>query len=325
MPAQVQSSIEVATLVGTALDAVYEIEDTNGSGSEANATYPQYMDVQKMDRAQEYNYRIGGFGKHIQRTEQQPVSYDGYEYGEVQTVRPANWALGLRISQEAIEDLAANPYGDFEQVKLEAWSEITRRFRRSATWTVEQECADIFTNATSTAAKYVMRDGTALASASHTGLKNPVPTWSNLPSASSLTQAALYDAITMTTIIPDDVGNYIPIEKEFTVMVGTWNLFKINEIIATLNQTDTANNTVNQVGPKGMIKLKPVVNQYLGSTFKGFILIAPTQASCRWKWRVKPEFAKESDFEAIAQKFRSRMRGVATVMDPHGIVVNTGA
>lgn len=321
MPAQILSRAEVSTLISTALDQVYEVEGSTTS-SEANATYPKVFDVSPMDRGQFINYRLAGFGQHVERGELEQIAYDQYEFGEVQTINPRNFALALRISQEAAEDLGANPYGDFAQAKLAAYGEITRRFRKSATWTVEVLCANILLNCTSTAAGYVGRDNLALGSASHVSLKNPVTTWSNLPTASSLSPNAIMRDITSLMTIPDDTGNYVPMEQTYKVVVSPYNLFRIDDILKTKGQVDTNNNNIN---PLDRFNITPVVWQYLGPTYKGHHTIAPQQATLQWRWRVKPEFTKDSDFEAIGIKFRSRFRGVPFVQDPHGIICDTGA
>lgn len=323
MTAQILSRTEVSTLISTALDMAYEVEGSTGS-SEANASYPKFFDVKNMDRGQFINYRLAGFGQHAERSELEQIAYDQYEFGEVQTIIPRNFALGLRISEEAAEDLAANPYGDFSQARLAAYSEITRRFRKSATWTVETLCANILLNATSTAAGYVGRDGLALGSASHTSLKNPVTTWSNLPTAASLSAIGIMSAITSLATIPDDTGNYVPIETEYKVVVSPYNMMRLDDILNTTGQVDSNNNNTNPIGKGSKWKITPVVDQYLGPTAKGWYVIAPQQASLEWRWRVKPEFTQESDFEAVAKKFRSRFRGVPFVKDPHGLIVNTG-
>lgn len=321
MASQILSRAEVSTLISTALDEVYEVEGKEGS-SEAKSSYAKFMDVKPMDRGQFINYRVAGFGQHAQRSELEQITYDQYEFGEVQTVTPLNWALGLRVSQEAIEDLQANPYGDFSQARLAAYGEITRRFRKSATWTVEVQCANIFLNCTSTASAYVGRDGLALASASHVSLKNPQTTWSNAPTAASLSHVQIMNGITSLMTIPDDTGNYVPVEDSYKVLVSPYNYFRLMDILKTKGQVDTNNNNTN---PLDNFTIKPVVDPYLGPTYKGFHVIAPNQASLEWRWRVEPEFAKESDFEAIGMKFRSRFRGVAYVKDPHGVICNTGA
>lgn len=322
--AQILSRVEVSTLISTALDEAYEVEG-KGAASEAKAAYSKFMDVIPMDRGQFINYRLAGFGQHAQRTELELITYDDYAFGETQTVNPLNWALGLRVSQEAMEDLQANPYGDFAQARLAAYSEVSRRFRKSATWTVEVQCANIFINCTSTAAAYVQRDGLALGSASHVSLKNPVTTWSNLPTAASLSHVQIMNGITSLMTIPDDTGNFVPIEYEYKVLVSPYNYFRLTDILKTKGQVDTNNNNTNPIGSDSNFTIKPVVSQYLGATYKGFHVIAPSQASLEWRWRIEPEFTKEADFEAIGMKYRSRFRGVAFTKDAHGVICNTGA
>jgi hypothetical protein len=315
--AQMLSRNEVSTLIFNLLDSVYEVE------GKATTTFEKFMKVESMDRGQEINYRIGGFGKHSERDEYEPIQYDQYEFGESQTVNPKNFGTGLRVSEEVVQDLQdAGTSDPYNRAKLAAFSEVTRRFRRSANWTVEVECANIYINGTATTAPYVQRDNLALFSASHVSLKNPPITQSNLQTAASLSAVQIQSAITSLATHVDDTGAPLPISDAYKVMVSPYNMFRLQDILKTKGQVDSNNNNTN---PLDNFSISPVINQHLGASNKGFYVIDPSVATTRWLWRLKPNFSKEGDFDAVALKYRSTFRGVATTKDWHGQVGNAGA
>jgi len=316
--AQVLTRNEAQTLIFNLLDMVYEV-----AGEEEPKTFEKYMKVGEFDRGQFINYRIAGFQQHTERGDVDDITYDQFEFGESQTINPRDWATGIRISESVIDDLAdSGPTESFNRAKLATFSEITRRFRISANWTVENLCTQLFTNFTSTAAGYVGRDALALGSASHVTLKNPTTIWSNLPTAASLSALQLQSIFTSFASIPDDTGNYMPMSMAYTVMVSPYNMIRLGDIIATKGQVDTNNNNTNPLNDYDLTK---VINQYLGPSHKGFYVFDKKRATNFWRWRKKPTFSKEGDFDSVSMKMRSVFRGERFVIDPHGIIGNTGA
>jgi hypothetical protein len=317
--AQVLTRNEAQTVIFDLLDSVYEVE-----GEKAKPTFEKYMKVKDMDRGQYISYRVAGFGKHTKRgDEMAPIDYDDYAFGEKQTINPEDWATGLRVSENVVKDLMdAGPKDPYNVARLAAFQEVTRRFRKSANWAVEIECANRFVNFTSTTAAYLGRDGLAFGSASHVTLKNPPITWGNLQTAASLSAIQLQGMITTDATIPDDTGNYQPMNDAYIAMVSPYNMMRLRDIIATKGQVDTNNNNTN---PLDDYTITPVINQYLGNANKGFFLGNPDTHTCTWMWREKPNFAKEGDFDTVSMKMRSIFRGVAFNQDPHGWLGNLGA
>lgn len=314
--AQILTRTEAITLVSNALDEAYET-----AGAASKPTYPKVVKVETMDRGQEINYRIAGFGQHVERGSLEDITYDQYEFGELQTVVPLEYGLGFRVADSIIDDLAANPYGDFSQLNIATYGDVTKRFRRSATRTIENKCAALFLNSTSTAAPYVGRDGLALFSASHVTLKNPPITYSNLQTQASLSAILLQGMIIALMTQPDDTGDFMDTGDSYRVIVSPYNLMRLTDILKTKGQVDTNNNNTN---PLSAFNIDPVMWKYLGTSHKGFYMQDIASHSMRYLERQKPTFMKEGDFEAVAQKYRSTYRGVATTKDPHGVVGNLG-
>jgi hypothetical protein len=315
--AQTLSVNEAQTLISDLLDEVWEAATPSRTPA-----FEQFMNVGTMTRGEHVNYRISGFGKFEEREELEDFDYDQYDFSEKQTVRPRNWAKGFKVSEEVVEDLADS--GGEDRAKLASYAEVTKRFRRSAIWTVEQECADILLNGTSTAAQYVLRDGIALFG-SHVTVKNPQITQSNLATHASLSAPSL---ITMTTALDmqlDDTGDYISDDGQNILIVSGSDAFRAYEILNTAGQVDTANNNVNALK---RAKYRVVEDRYLNigaASYAGYFLAREGVHSLTWLWRKKPEFKQTSDFDQIAMKFRGRFRGEGFVKDWRGIVGDNGS
>jgi hypothetical protein len=280
------------------------------------------MNVKSMDRGEYVDYRIAGLGQFVERDELEDIDYDQLEFGEKLTVRPKNWARGFRVSEEVVEDLADS--GGEDSGKLGTYADVVRRWKRSAEWTVETECANMLLNGTSTAAQYVLRDSIALFG-SHATLKNPTVTQSNLATHASLNASQVQTMTSTLNLQLDDRGDYLSTDGQNILVVSESDSFRAYEILKTSGQVDSANNNVN---PLNKDNYKIVVNRYLNQSaaaYAGYFLLREGAHSLTWMWRKKPVFAKENDFDAVAMKFRGRFRGVRFAKDWRGAIGDNGS
>jgi hypothetical protein len=317
--AQTLSINEAQTLISDQLDGVWEAEKP------PKTVYSEFMNVISMDRGEYVDYRIAGFGKFQEREELTDIDYDQMEFGEKLTVRPKNWARGFRVSEEVIEDLADSNFQNSEaRAKLGSYADVTKRWRRSAEWTVEQECADIFLNGTSTATDYVLRDGIAFFG-SHVTLKNPTVTQSNLNTHASISATQIDNMATTLDLQLDDRGDYLATDGQLILLVSATDASKAYEILNTKGQVDSANNNVN---PLNRRNIKVVENRYfnvLAASYSGYFLLREGAHSATWAWRKKPQFKQDADFDAVALKFRARFRGKGFVKDWRGAIGDNGS
>ena len=317
--AQTLSINEAQVLISDMLDKVWEAEKPPES------IYPKYMKVSNMDRGEFVDYRIAGTGPFVEREELEDIDYDQLEFGEKFTKRPKNFARGFRVSEEVIEDLADSGGADSEtRAKLGTYADIVRRWRRSAEWTVERECADIFLNGTSTAAEYVLRDSVAFFG-THATLKNPAVSQSNLSTHASLSATTVDAMATALDLQLDDRGDYLANSGTLKLLVSATDASRAYEILNTKGQVDTANNTVNRLNRRD---IEVVENRYfnvLAAAYAGYFLLRDGAHSANWKWRKKPVFGKDADFDAVALKYRARFRGVGFVTDWRGAIGDNGS
>jgi hypothetical protein len=280
------------------------------------------MIVSDMDRGEDVDYRVAGLGPFVEREELEDVDYDQLEFGEKLTTRPKNFARGFRVSEEVVEDLADS--GGEDRAKIGSYADVVKRWRRSADWTVEVECANRLINGTSTAAAYILRDSVALFG-THTTLKNPTISQSNLATHASFSAAQIQIMTTTANLQLDDRGDYMATGGQNLLVVSETDSFRAYEVLKTSGQVDSANNNVN---PLNRDNYKIIVNRYLNqnaASYSGYFLLREGVHSLEWKWRKKPVFAKENDFDAVAMKFRGRFRGATKVRDWRGAIGDNGS
>lgn len=315
--AQTLSVYEAQTLITDTLDEVWEAEKPK-----SQPAYEQFMNVMTMTRGEYADYELAGFGQWDEREELEDVDYDEYSFGDKVTTKPKNWAKAFKVSEEAIEDLADS--GGEDRAKLATYAEITRRMRRSQVWTIEQECADLLLNGTSTATEYVLRDGAALFG-SHSGLRSGAPSQSNVKTHASLSANEIKTMTTSLDTQLDGAGDYIADDGMNILVISATDDFRAYEILNSAGQVDTDLNNINSLKKT---KYKIVVDKYLNvnaAAYSGYFLLREGMHSLRWFWRKKPVFARESSFDDIAMKFRGRFRGVRVAKDWRGTVGDNGS
>lgn len=314
--AQTFSINEAQVYISDLLDSTWEAEKP------PKTVYTEYVNVKTMDRGEDVDYRNAGLGQFVERDELEDIDYDNLEFGEKLTTRPKNFARGFKVSEEVIEDLADS--GGEDVSKLGTYADVVRRWRRSAEWTVETECANRLLNGTSTAAAYILRDGVAYFG-SHTTLKNPTITQSNLATHASINAGQLQTMTTTLNLQLDDRGDYMATSGQNLLVVSETDSFRAYEILKTSGQVDSANNNVN---PLSRDNYKIVVNRYLNqnaASYSGYFMLREGVHSLTWLWRKKPVFGKEADFDAVALKYRARFRGATKVKDWRGAIGDNGS
>lgn len=301
------------SLISELIDEVWEAETP-----EQTAVYPKVFNVGSFKRGEFVNYRTSGMGMPTERQLLEDIDYDEPDFVDKQTIVPLNWGRGFRIAKETIEDLADSGAGDGVIAgKIGTYADMTRRWKRSCTWRVENQCATRLVNGTSTASKYVGRDGLALFSASHATVKNPTTTQSNYGGALSLTENNLATAVTSLETQLDDRGDFIDTSGGYTLVVSPYYARRAKVILGTKGQVDTANNNISSIGDDN---ISLVVWKYLGASSTGWYVISKNENPLWWMWRLKPSYDQNVDFDAVASKYMVRMRGADFHKDWRGAI-----
>jgi hypothetical protein len=305
----------------TTQDAIALIEDLIDSAWEAetpeqDACFPQYFNVDDFGRGEYVDIQIGGLGQLTERELLEDMNPDSYEIGPELRVIPRNFGRMFRTAEETLDDLAdAGPFDGKNVATLGAYADVTKRWKRSAWWTADVDCATKILNGTSTAADYIGRDGGALLG-THTTLKNPPQSQVNFTSAAALTQANVYSAITALDGQLDDKGDFIENTGGYILLHGLANKFTALEILKTERQLNTNNWNKNLLKDED---ITPVMCKYLGTTYTGWWVISKKRNPLNFMWRQKPKYAKDVDFDANAIKYKVTSRWARFHKDWRGI------
>ena len=317
---------DAQVLISDLIDKVIEVTNPEGTFS-----FEKYMHVGEFSRAEEVSYIFGGFGLPQERQILEDIDYDVPVFGSKLTTTPIEYGRGFRVAREVIRDLAdAGPHDGVNVARLGSYADYTKRLKRKGWERVDLECALKLINGTSTAAKYAGRPAgtngttpTALFSASHTTLGNPPITQSNLTTGSAFTAANLQTAITALDTQRDDQGDYISSPNSYNVIIPAAYRWKAIEITKTKGQVDTANNTVNPLVADSDVTINPIVVKTLdranGSSYTGWF-VQNASHTMNWKWREKPTFDKNVDFDARAIKYAMFMSGAHFHEDWRGVL-----
>lgn len=300
---------QARTLITDLIDEVIDAEDP-----ESEFMFNEIFNVKKMTRGQDVNYRIAGLGRPPERQIQELIADVNFTEGEKQTTSPANWGFQFGVPEEVIQDLAdAGPHDGENAARLVTYAEVTERMKYAGFWRADTECAAKLLNGTSTAAKYVGRDGKALFSATQTGLDNPPTVQSNVNTGVSLTANNVMTDITAIDTQKDDRGGWLRKSRTYTVVTSPQLRWSAWEIFNTDKQVNTANNTKNPLYAM-RDQIKHVVWNELGASYTGWFTFGDRH-TLDWLWRLKPTFAKDADFAIHAIKYKMTMRGAGRHKD----------
>lgn len=211
------------------------------------------------------------------------------------------FAKGFQIERKFMDD---EQYGVLEK--------MSKDLARAGRYKVEQDAANLF-NTGFTATGY---DGKALFADDHP-LLNGTGTGSNLI-AGTLSDTSLKTASTLMRKQVDEAGKLVQMQPD-TLIVAPDNEWLAYELVRSAQKPGTDLNDINTM--RG--KYKIVVWDFLTDPDAWFLMDSKRHEA-NFFWRVKPEFAKEKDFNTLVSKWRGYMRYSFGYSDYRGIVASTG-
>lgn len=252
---------------------------------------------------------------------------DTYKVGTERVVKFKKFTQSVITPEEIREAMRNN--GRVKKDKVKRFAKITEDLLESANWTREVITADFVLRGNSTTVTNTwagtFRDGLALASTSHTLLKS-ASTWSNLQTASAMTQLALLEGVTMLANIPDETGRPQGAVGDVYLIHGRFNMHRVVELLGTSTTPDSANLTVNPLAKKidGIGRIIPVLNPYLGDSFSGWALVdSKNHQLLRFeKWQ--PRLTSDTDINTGNFVNRCVMRYAIDADSAKGFVLNAG-
>lgn len=205
---------------------------TNTDYKDYEPEWTKLLDKFDSNKAYEEDVPFATTGLAKQKPEGQGIEYDSMQEGTLKRYTHNVYALGLIITEEAIDD---NLYQD---LMMKGGSAL----KRSLVHTEEQVAANVFNNGYTTSLSV---DGQPVFSANHRSIKGN--DFSNvLGTPADLSEASLEDALIAVEDFRDEAGLLIDAVVQ-TLHIPRQLRFIAERITASLLQNDTDNNAINAV------------------------------------------------------------------------------
>ena len=269
--------------------------------------------VKTSNRMYEESAYYAGLGNLSRKPEGEPIQYDELTQGPTKRWTHTTYALGVRITEELIEDSLYDQIGEMET--------LSRELGSSARETLNVLSFDMYNNGTATT-NHTAGDGLALFSATHTALRGG--TWSNLLApAADLSATSLQSAMQSFETTRDDTGKFQNIKAKW-ILVHPANEWKARELLQSTYDPESPNNAVNTIKSRN---LQLVVSPYYTDQ-DAFTLIAEPPSSNGGiiaYMRRKVTFAKDGDFQTGDALFKVTFRFSVECNKPNHLFHSAGA
>ena len=271
----------------------------------------QFILAKTTQKAYEEIAYMSGLGLMAKKPEGTAVGYDARIQGGSKKFVVDTWALGLRITEEAIDDdLYDKMKGGMKELGV------------SAAETINCQAYDGFNSG---AATLTSADAQYIFDTDHVKLDGN--TYSNDYTASSLSLDALQDDVAAYEALTDHRGKKINrVGGVQWILANPALEWKLAEIFNSIMNPETANNAINAL-KKARPGLKYFTTPYITSTTARYYIGEKDEArGMVWFSRKSPTFAREGDFETgdVKIKVSARFTGAGSV-DPMNIALNAGA
>ena len=267
------------------------------------------FDASTSDKAYEEYVEETGFGLAPVKPEGGSVSYDTDAQGYIARLMNVTYALGAKVTMEAIDD---NQYEDVAKKKA-------KKLARSMRQTKENVHANILTRGFTSA--FVGGDGKELLATDHPTLDG---TQANEPAvAADLSEASLEDMLILIRGMKDSRGLRIQ-AKGIKLIIPPQLEFVATRILSSTNQSGTANNDINAVRAMGMLPGGTVTWDYLTDADAWFIKTDVDDGLIKQQ-RKAMAFTQDNDFDTSNACMKAMERYAAGWADWRGIVGSPGA
>lgn len=250
---------------------------------------PQVLHVEDMDRNTEDDSATSAFSLLQQTSELGALDYEDPNKMYRTTYTPLKYTKGFKVSIELLED---EQHGTIKKMPA-ALAKATRR-------TSEYWAASVLNNAFSTS--YTSYgDGKPLASTTHTRADGGTAQSNADSSGRALSESNLETVRVQLDKLLDDKGQIIAFDH--SKLIVPVDLRKTGRlIIDSPMRSGTANNEVNIYSD-----MQLVVWRWLTSTTAWF-LQDPSEHLLNFRWRTRPEFKNDFNFDSDAALYKTRIR-----------------
>lgn len=261
------------------------------------------------DKAYEEYVEETGFGLAPVKPEGAGISYDTDAQGYVSRLINVTYALGAKVTMEAIDD---NQYENVAKSKA-------KKLARSMRQTKENVYANVLNRGFNSA--YVGGDGVELFSTAHPTLSGSQS--NELAVAADLSEASLEDALILIRQMKDSRGLRIQAQG-VKLVIPSQLFFTATRIMSSVNQSGTANNDINAVRSTGMLPGGIVTWDYLTDPDAWFIKTDVDDGLIR-QTRKAMSFTQDNDFDTSNACMKAMERYSAGWADWRGMVASPGA
>lgn len=271
----------------------------------AKSMWEKAVTTKTSQKMYEENTLRSGLYLPTEKGEGAPISYDTQIAGPVKRFVPKVWALGVRVSEEAIDDHLSELNGGGSGVL----ADISKDLGVSGAENIEVEIAKFLVSGTATT-YHTTRFADALFSASHDRLDGS--TFSNYATSSDLTYATFWAAVVAAEnqldhrqlrIRKDVVRLWVPPQMEQKAL----------EVLMSTDRPDTANRAINAMKASGR-SIDIGVWSYLTDTDAWYLQLDGD--GIIFFWRRKTRFAREADFQTGDMMLKMDQRFSAEINDP---------
>jgi hypothetical protein len=292
-------------------------------GKKLAAQYPMYLRELKSETGIYIDQNVASFGMTQRKRENEGFTYDTPVFGDRLTLEARGYGLAFLVSYETLVLMAKKPHGDFSAQEFVNYKNVTQKFRDSALQRREKLAANIFLlgNSATATDEWIGagRDGVALFG-THSTLKNPTQSFSNVRTSASLDQAELAAMVLQIMTAPSEEGFPRGMGNNLVLEVGVNQMFRAHEVIKTTKVPDSAENNDNYLN---QFNFKIHVNQHLGSS-NLFALIDKDQSDLVYLEPVGDTFNSDKDFETGGQRISVYHQFLPAFLSPYGAALNPG-
>ena len=276
------------------------------------AQHPMIFESMKSQKAFETDVQFEGFGLAPEKPQGAGTAYDSQMEGYAPKYPALTYSLGYIVTAEAMAD---NLYGLFNKK--------SKALAFSLNQTIETVAANVLNRAFN--ANFLMTggDGVELLSTLHVRGPTDSTTYSNeLAVAASLSEASLESLLIQIDQATDARGLNIAVKGQKLIVPPALG-FEAERLLASVQQSGSANNDVNAVRSTGMLPQGYCVNNYLTSTTAWFV-----KTNCPYGLqhmiRQPVVFEQDNDFGTSNARFKATCRDAFGWSDPRGLYGSAG-
>ena len=265
-------------------------------------------------RAYEQGSYWGALGLLPTKEEGKAIAYDNPVQGPTKTWTHKTYGLGVRITEELIEDSL------YPEIPTEM-KQSSEELGKSARETIEILIWDLVNNGTVTT-NHTDGLGNAVFSTGKALLRGG--TWSNLLSpAADLSATALQTSLDTFENTRDDAGK-IQVIKASKIFVNPANAWKAKELLNSAYDPESANNSVNAIKERNLTLIS---SAFMTDTDAFLLWAEPPHSNAGFIafMRRPVSFAQDGDFNTGDALFKSTFRFSAEVNKPNNVFLSAGA